>query len=69
LTPPHQAYALVLMAASRNVPSRGGTQYHRPKNRPRNLPKNAIENIVEAGILIDSEGLAVFSIKPPLWPN
>jgi hypothetical protein len=38
------------------------------------LPENITEehgrtNIVEAGILIDSEGLAVIPIKPPLWPN
>jgi hypothetical protein len=38
------------------------------------LPKNIAEergrrNIVEAGIPADSEGLAAFPIKPPLWPN
>jgi hypothetical protein len=35
------------------------------KHRPRALSKN----IAEAGILIDSEDLAAFFIKPPLWPN
>jgi hypothetical protein len=27
------------------------------------------KNIAEAGILLDSEDLAAFFIKPPLWPN